>query len=375
MADIPNAGKAGIQTGIKDVDAYELLAIAGSLNSTLDLDYLLQKIGLAAEKLLDCEASSIMLLDDARKFLYFKVATGHKGSALKKMTLPVGKGIAGWVAQNRQPLIVNDTKNDPRFAAMFDKSSGFQTRQLMAVPMITRGELVGVAEVLNRRGDRQFTDSDLGLLFSLANLASVAISNTKLIQDQKNFFSHMLELMSIAIEISKPGMESHPNHCAYLACAVGKRMGVEDHEYRSLYYAGMLHDIGYIGTKNRRILEDAGMIGMAVGEEQHPILSVKMLEGINMFQGALPMIRHHHERFDGAGFPGKLSGLDIPLGARILGLIEALEEIRMAGGLRGDSLRRHAVQEARSGSGTRFDPAVVDAFLQLMEQEERIWEL
>src|SRR3989339_1113647 len=103
----------------KNVDAFELLAIAGSLNSTLDLDYLLQKIGLAGERLLESEASSIMLLDDTKKFLYFKVATGNKGSALKKMTLPIGKGIAGWVAQNKQSLIVNDTKNDPRFAAMF----------------------------------------------------------------------------------------------------------------------------------------------------------------------------------------------------------------------------------------------------------------
>jgi len=359
----------------KNVDAFELLAIAGSLNSTLDLDYLLQKIGLAGERLLECEASSIMLLDDTKKFLYFKVATGNKGSALKKMTLPIGKGIAGWVAQNKQSLIVNDTKNDPRFAAMFDRTSGFQTRQLMAVPMITRGELVGVAEVLNRKGDKPFSDSDMGLLSSLGNLASVAITNTKLIQDQKNFFSHMLELMSVAIEVAKPGMDSHPNHCAYLACAVGKKMGVEDHEYRSLYYAGLLHDIGYIGIKSRKILEDAGLLGLAAGEEQHVTLSVKMLEGINMFQGALPMIKHHHERFDGTGYPGKLSGESIPLGARILGLIEALEELRITAGLKGNDLRQKAVQEARSGSGARFDPAVAEAFIQLIEQEERIWEL
>lgn len=375
MTDIANPVKPGVGTGIKDVDAFELLAIAGSLNSTLDLDYLLQKIGLAAERLLDCEASSIMLLDDTKKFLYFKIATGKKGSALKKMTIPIGNGIAGWVAQNRQPLIVNDTKNDPRFAKMFDKSSGFQTRQLIAVPMITRGELVGVSEVLNRRGNRPFSETDLGLLTSLSNLASVAITNTKLIQDQKNFFSHMLELTTVAIEASRPKMESHPNHCAYLACAVGKRMGIDDLGYRALYYAGLLHDIGYVGMKNKRVLEDAGMVNMTINEEMHATLSVKMLEGIKMFQGSLPMIRHHHERFDGAGFPGKLSGESIPLGARILGLIEALEDVRITGGLRGDELRKRAIQEAKAGSGTRFDPAVVDAFLQLMEQEESIWEL
>src|SRR5688500_7193186 len=120
-----------------DVDlALELFSIAGSLNSTLDLDMLLQKIGAAAEQLTESEASSIMLVTDDKKHLVFRVASGEKAKALKTMTLPIGQGIAGWVAQNRQPQVVNDTKSDPRFAGKFDKASGFQTRSLLCVPMV-----------------------------------------------------------------------------------------------------------------------------------------------------------------------------------------------------------------------------------------------
>ena len=101
--------------------ALELFSIAGSLNSTLDLDFLLQKIGAAAEQLTESEASSIMLVTDDKKHLFFRVASGEQAKALKTMTLPIGQGIAGWVAQNRQPQTVNDTKSDPRFAGKFDK--------------------------------------------------------------------------------------------------------------------------------------------------------------------------------------------------------------------------------------------------------------
>ena len=355
-------------------DAFELLALVSDINSIVDLDYLLEKLDDAAKELLGCQASSIMLLDDARQSLYFKVATGEKGGALKKMTLPLGSGVAGWVAREIAPLIVNDAANDSRFAVQFDKTSGFTTRQILAVPMMAKGELVGVAEVVNREDGAPFTQADVEILKSLAGVASVAISNAKLISDQKNFFSHILELLASAIETSKPGMESHPNHCAYLACAIGKRMGVPDAEYRHLYYAGLLHDIGYLGLKNRRLSREFGLT-LASAEDQHVLMSVKMLEGINIFQGAVPVIRHHHENYDGSGFPDKLSGEAIPSGARILRLIEAMEELRMAGGFSGPELKERALREAKSGSGSRFDPAAVAAFVQLLDEEERIWEI
>ncbi|MBI3550851.1 MAG: GAF domain-containing protein [Elusimicrobia bacterium] len=349
--------------------ALDLFSIAGSLNSTLDLDFLLQKIGAAAERLLDSEANAVMLVTDDKKSLYFKTASGTAAGVLKRMTLPIGKGIAGWVAQNKKPEVVNDTKSDPRFAGQFDKASGFITRSLLAVPMMFRGELVGVVEVLNKRSGT-YTPDHIGLLSSLANLASVAITNTKLIQEQKNFFSHVLELLTGVIETAKPGMDEHPARSARFACALGKALEVDDYTYRMLYYAGILHDIGYVGFKNQRVLMEMGVLNPT--EEHHPAFSAKMLDGISMLEGAVPIIRHHHERWDGAGFPGKLTGEHIPLGARILGLVEALEEIRMAG-VKGPDLYARAIQEAKAGSGTRFDPKIVEAAVELLELQGGVW--
>lgn len=359
----------GSGTGLNASVALDLFSIAGSLNSTLDLDFLLQKIGLAAERLLDSEASSIMLVTDDKRNLYFRVASGSGSTALKKMTLPIGKGIAGWVAQNRKPEVVNDTRSDPRFAGQFDKASGFVTRSLLAVPMLFRGDLVGVAEVLNKRAGGYSAD-DIGLLSSLANLASVAITNTKIIQDQKNFFSHVIELLTATIETSKPRMEGHPPRSARLACAIGRLLEVDEYEYRMLYYAGVLHDIGYVALKNPRLMADLGILNPS--EEHHPILSTKLLEGITMIEGAIPMISHHHEHWDGSGFPGKVKGDAIPLGGRILCVVESIEELRMMG-LRGDDLFTRARDDIKAGSGTRFDPQVAEAAVALLETDPGIW--
>lgn len=244
--------------------ALDLFEIAGSLNSTLDLDFLLQKIQMAAERLLDSEASSIMLVTEDHKSLFFKMASGRYSAALKTMTLPIGKGIGGIVAKTHQPEIVNDAQNDARIARKFDTATKFRTLSLVCVPMLFRGELVGVVQVLNKRSG-PFTQGDLALLTSLASLASVAITNTKIIQEQKNFFSHVMEILTGVIETSKGNMAEHPGRAAKLACSIGRMMEIEEYDYRMLYYAGILHDVGYTAFKNKRILAEMG--ALSVSEE------------------------------------------------------------------------------------------------------------
>ncbi len=350
--------------------ALELFSIAGSLNSTLDLDFLLQKIGAAAEQLTESEASSIMLVTDDKKHLFFRVASGAQAKALKTMTLPMGQGIAGWVAQNRQPQTVNDTKSDPRFAGKFDKASGFTTRSLLCVPMIFRGELVGVVEVLNKK-QGGYTEGHVGLLSSLASLASVAITNTKIITEQKNFFSHVLEILVGVVETMKPGYDDYPVRAAKLACAIGRALGVDEYDYRMLYYAGILHKIGYVAFKNPRMLADMGV--MSASEEMLPTFSSRLLEGIKMLEGAIPAIRHHKERFDGSGYPGKLVGSAIPLGGRIMRLVSDMEGLRISGGLKGAELGARALKEAEAGLGKTYDPKVVEAFAAVLESQGGSW--
>jgi HD-GYP domain-containing protein (c-di-GMP phosphodiesterase class II) len=341
----------------------DLFEIARTLSSTLDLDVLLKKIGKAAEKLTDAEASSILLLDDDRKNLYFKTATGEKGHAVKKFTVPVGTGLAGWVAREWKPVIVNDVSKDDRFMKKMDDSTGFVTRSVLAVPLMLGGELVGVCEAINKRAAGGFDTADRNILQNLANFAAVSIMNARLVETQQNFFTNMIEILTAAIEARDPRYLGHPSRVAELACAIGRKLGVEGQAYRDLYYGSLLHDIGMIALNHRVLTEQATLLAQERSVERiHPVLGAELLKDVRMLHGILPVVRHHHEHWDGSGHPDRLAGERIPLAARILCLVEYLEDLRLSG-VQEPELAPMQLQMARNGSGGKFDPRVVEAYL------------
>ena len=158
-----------------------LLSISRLLTSSIDLSSLLKVIVSSVTDLLECEASSLFLIDPTGEQLVLKMATGPVGGEIKELRLNIGEGIAGWVAQHRQGLIVNDTKHDPRFLQAVDKATGFHTRSILAVPLMDQDQIVGVLEILNTAKTKQFERSDLDLLTAFGSYASVALRNAELL--------------------------------------------------------------------------------------------------------------------------------------------------------------------------------------------------
>jgi len=169
------------------------LSISRLLTSSIDLPSLLKLIVTSVTELLQCEASSLFLLDRTGEQLVLKIATGPVGGDIKELRLNIGEGIAGWVAKHRQGLIVNDTKHDPRFLPSVDKATGFQTRSIIAVPLMDHDQMVGVLEILNTAKAKQFERSDLDLLTVFGSYASVALRNAELLATMRDE-SEMLRL-------------------------------------------------------------------------------------------------------------------------------------------------------------------------------------
>jgi hypothetical protein len=359
----------------QSMDAAALFEIAENVTSSTDLDTVLEKIGSVAKKLLGCEASAIMLLDDSRKHLYFKVATGERAGSIRRLSVPVGVGVAGWVAQNLKPVLIKDVKDDPRFTGQFDKASGFATRSLICVPMFARGEIIGIAEVLNRT-EGTFSEQDLGLLTQLSSLAAVAITNARTVQEQRNFFSHILEVLTIGIESLGPQFQGHPWRSQRLASLLARRLEISHREMTDLLNASLLHDIGFIATRVPGYLKGLTLTPAESAVTKldpvllHPIIGERMLTGIDLFKGALPLIRHHHENFDGSGFPNRLRGREIPLGSRILCLVELVEEIQAQVRLSPEVRREQVKTEVANLAGTKLDPQVAQAYLDALEEED-----
>lgn len=169
-----------------------LVTVSTTLNTQLDLVQLLPVIMLNAKDLLEAEASSLFLTDEKGENLYCEVAIGDKDEIVRTFShIPVGEGIAGWVAKNAKPLLIEDAYEDARFSKQWDLKTGFRTRSLICVPLYVQERVVGILEVLNKTGERIFDRNDQMLLSAMADMAAVAIQNAKL---NENLRKRVLEV-------------------------------------------------------------------------------------------------------------------------------------------------------------------------------------
>jgi GAF domain-containing protein len=156
-----------------------LIEIGTLLNSTLKLDDLLQLIMSSASELLGAETSSLMLRDEETNELTIEVVTQEQRDDVVKQRVPAGVGIAGWVVEHAEPVLVNNARDDSRFYTGLDDKTGFETRSIVAVPLSTKERVVGVVEIINKL-DGDFDESDVEVATALANQAGVAIDNARL---------------------------------------------------------------------------------------------------------------------------------------------------------------------------------------------------
>jgi phosphoserine phosphatase RsbU/P len=156
-----------------------IIEITGALNSTLNVDELLDMIMKSASDLLNAETSSLLLLDEDSGDLVIHVATGEPGEQVERRHVPPGKGIAGAVLESGDAAVISDAKSDARFYGVMDQATGFETKNMLALPLKVRDQTVGVVEVINKR-DGDWTDDDKDIAGALANQAAIAIDNARL---------------------------------------------------------------------------------------------------------------------------------------------------------------------------------------------------
>ncbi len=169
----------------REKDFEEIIKISTIINSTFDINEVLKRIMDSANKVVKGEASSLLLINETDNTLYFHVALGDKGEEVKKYTLRIGEGIAGWVAKYSKPLLVPDVQNDKRFYKDISKRINFKTKSILCVPLKMREKTIGVLEVINKKGQSSFSIDDQSLLETFSNLAAIAIENARIYQDIK----------------------------------------------------------------------------------------------------------------------------------------------------------------------------------------------
>lgn len=156
----------------------KLVEINGIINSTLNISHLLSIIMEMIKDIMVTVTSTLLLFDEASNELVFKVALGEAGEELKeKYRVKLGQGIAGWVAQNRKAVIVNDVYNDPRFDSMYDRNTGFVTQSIICSPLLFKGKLIGVIQAINPVSGKGFDEDAMDLFRVFSNQAALAVQN------------------------------------------------------------------------------------------------------------------------------------------------------------------------------------------------------
>ena len=341
-----------------------VLDVTKAFRSIIHLDVLLDAIVRTAAETIGTEAGSILLFDEDQR-LRFHSAYGAKASEVKPLTVSPGQGIAGWTAETRKPAVVNNVAEDSRFDSRFDESTGFATLSVLCVPLLIEHRVIGVLELVNKRNRAPFDEQDLNILFNLADQAAISIDHARLRDAQNNYFSHVIEILIGAMDTHVPVKLGHARRVARYANLVGRGMGLDEDELKTLYFGSLLHDIGLLKMD-------------ALGEwtreriELHPVLGYELVKDIVIWNELAPFILHHHERWDGRGYPEKLARGAIPLGARIIGACEAFDIITSHRSYKTPLPFEMALREMDAHSGTQFDPDVVAAIKSRVQEKDTV---
>lgn len=343
------------------------------------LDALLTIIAEEVRHILAADRCSVFLLDGYRGELWTKVAIGMEEKVLR---IPMGQGIAGFVAKTGSAVNIRDAYRDTRFTQDLDRITGYQTRSVLAVPLKGHdGKPLGVFEVLNK-GKGPFTDEDEGLLRILGTMAASFIENATLYDDLRRSHLETIYRMALVAEFrDHQDTGKHLRRMSRFSGIIASAMGLGYLESEDIRYASPLHDIGKVAIPDA-ILRKPGKLDEGEYEEmkRHTIYGSQMLANAEsrLLRLAAKIAIAHHEHFDGTGYPYGLKGTAIPIEARIVSVADVFDALVSKRVYKGAWTVEDARAYLKEQESKLFDPEVVsclfksfDDILTAMGEEDR----
>ncbi len=282
---------------------------------------------------------------------------------IKEIRFSKGEGIPGWVGLEGKPVRLNNPYHDPRFKNKYD----INVLSMLVVPLKVANKVIGVIELINKL-EGEFTEEDEYLLSNLASQLAVTLENAGKFEKNRNVYFDTIRALVNAIEARDPYTKGHSIQTTKYAVDIARRLCLSQQEIEDIQHAASLHDIGKIGIKET-ILKKPHKLNIDEYAEvkNHPFTGAQIIKPIKTLERIVPLVYHHHERFDGAGYMDGLRGDDIPLGSRIIAVADAFEAMTSDRPYRKGLGREVSISQLQSGSGVQFDTRIVKAFLMGMK--------
>jgi putative nucleotidyltransferase with HDIG domain len=347
------------------VEAQMLYDVARSITSSLRLNSVLDLIANNAMKVMNARGCGIRLLDKETGELRPVTMHGlseeylNKGMVSRESSPLDRRVLAGEAVQ------VLDVRNDPNFQYP-EAAEAEGLRSVLSVPLSSKDEPLGVIRIYARTR-RKFRQREIDLLTAFAHQAAVAIENAELYEDVRRNYYETTRALTTAIEARDPTTYNHSERVTQLADRLAAHVGLSVEEREILRFGCILHDIGKIGVEESALEARDPRDREQVFYRMHPLIGRSILQPVGFLHDALPTVVHHHENWDGSGFPEGLKGEAIPLHARICAIVDAYERLRNPHDTMADAMSMmEALEEIMAGAGTQFDPKLAASFHKMM---------
>lgn len=324
----------------------------------------------SACKLVRSGSGSLMLLNHETNELIIAAYKGLSPEVAATTRLKFGEGVAGRVAQSGKAILVENIETDIRF--LRTNNANYNSKSFISVPLRVKNRIIGVLNVNSTDPNQTFEERDARLLTILADQAAITLENIELYDNLQNFYLEMVQTLARAIDAKDSYTHEHADRARRFARLIGHKLNLPEVMIRHIEYAALMHDIGKIGI-DETILHKPGKLTPEEKEiiKKHPSIGNRIIAPVAFLSPVAPMVLYHQEWFNGQGYPEGLKGEEIPLGARIVAVIDAFDAITSDRPYRKALPKETGIEELKKGSGTQFDPKVVSAFLEILEEENK----
>ncbi len=321
------------------------------LNSLLDL----------AGEVITSRGAVLFLMDEK---------SGEMDIALKRN---IGKKIQAKIDEQNKKKVIDWALKKGRTLAMPGGEEGEEEGEkvtFVLVPLLAHDQPVGLLDIITDTSEGDITHRDLSLLTILAKQAALAIENVKLYESVKKDQLNIIRALASTVDAKDHYTLGHSQKVSEMSLNIAEEMSFSERELESIKYAALLHDIGKISLPDDVIKKPSKLTDREFEMvRKHPVTGAKIIKEIEALGPMVPIILHHHERYDGKGYPDGLEGEHIPLGARIVHVADAYDTMVSARAYRDMLPPELAVSELRKNAGTQFDPKIVDIFIMTLRKK------
>jgi putative nucleotidyltransferase with HDIG domain len=317
------------------------------VSSTFELKDLFPRLARLICQIFSARGCVVVLFDPTNRYSVFRCEVGER----KK-----------YISDKKRRIIDRLEKSIAKRPAVM------RNGELLAVPLICE-DSGGVIIVKRKNNNTPFESFDQELLMTLAEQVIVAIRNLQLVGEQQKIILGSIKSLVTLLDMRVPQEYTHSPYFSRLVTTIAQQMHLDQKQIESLKYASLLHDAGKVDIPPEILSKTSKLTPREYKIiRRHPVKGAQILRSFQMLKPVIPIIMHHHEKYDGTGYPSRLKKGQIPQGARIMAVADAFEAMVYGRPYRERKDILSAVKEIKKKSGTQFDPRVVEAFLKVVKR-------